>query len=31
MNSGNKSEEKNILDDYKILISKCNAHLDKTD
>ena len=31
MNSGNKSEDKNILDDYKIFISKCNAHLDKTD
>lgn len=31
MNSGNKSEDKNILDDYKNFISKCNTHLDKTD
>ena len=30
MNYGNKSEDKNIIDDFKNLISKSNAHLDKT-
>ena len=30
MNYGNKSEDKNIIDDFKNFISKSNAHLDKT-
>lgn len=31
INFANKSEDKNILDDYKNFISKYNSHLDKTD